>query len=166
MSLGSLKVIRDRCDDIADCWIWVQGVNSAGYPQAYHLGRTVLVRRHAFALRHGYSPDPRYRAIHMACGERLCCNPRHMADITRSQSLEAAYAAGRRQSPTERMRRALAQARHVDGLAHARRIRADQRSAPAVAAELGCSVSLIHKIRQGSIWPDRWPQSTAFAMAA
>lgn len=71
------KDLKDRSDEVGDCWIWNQGTSNTGYPQmkVYGCG-CKLVRRLAAELA-GKTPAPR-QPVDTTCGEKLCVNPDHM----------------------------------------------------------------------------------------
>lgn len=170
MSLPNLKTIHDRCHDEGECWIWAQRVNSGGHPCACHNGKSMLVRRRAFELNKGYLPDSRTMAIVNTCDNRLCCNPKHLHAITRSKLVKRSYKTTR-SAPLEygaRLRARIQQGGTKLNLDLARELRANERgeTAAQAAARLGCSESLVNKIRQGQIWRESAPNSSVFHRAA
>lgn len=170
MSLPNLKTIHDRCHDEGECWIWAQRLNSAGHPCACHNGKSTLVRRRAFELFKGYLPDPRTMAIVNTCDNRLCCNPKHLHAITRSKLVTRSYRKTRNVA-LEYGARVAARVRQGGtklNLQIARELRAnaEKETAAQAAARLGCSESLVNKIRLGQIWREAAPNASVFHQAA
>ena len=66
----------DQPDGEGGCWVWVGGVNGAGYPQLRVGGRVELAHRLAYIHAGGeYPPGMESRRI---CGVKLCVNPAHI----------------------------------------------------------------------------------------
>lgn len=73
--------IKNRCDELGDCWIWKQTTSSTGYPiMKVHGCGCQLVRRLSATLA-GKTPAPR-QPVDTTCGEKLCVNPDHMRPTT------------------------------------------------------------------------------------
>lgn len=72
----TLKLIHDRCADEGACWIWQQGVNSAGCPIARDAGSSsaVSVRRRVWELKHGERARRGFFIV-AKCRRRLCVSP-------------------------------------------------------------------------------------------
>ena len=93
----TLKTIHDRCTEEGECWIWSQGLNNTGYPMASIEGKPgSLVRRKAYELSGRTLKPSTYVAS--TCGEKRCCNPAHLVQMTKSQILKRCYSDGSRSS--------------------------------------------------------------------
>ena len=83
------KVIeRVRIPSDSDCWIW-QGPCSGsgrggGYGRMHLNGQTVSVHRVVYTHYYGYIPGK--KQIDHICGNRKCCNPRHLEMVTHKQN--------------------------------------------------------------------------------
>lgn len=103
----TLKTIRDRCEEVGDCWVWGQAVNSTGYPQATIGGKGGQPVRRVSVVLSGRRVGKGWRVV-SDCG-KLCCNPEHLKLKTFSQVLVTSYESGRRNSAADylgRFRRA------------------------------------------------------------
>lgn len=159
-----LKTIRDRCHDTGSCWIWGQGVNSQGYPQmringkSGQLVRRIVVRESGRVLRNGY-------VVMARCGDALCCSPKHLIQVTKSDRLRRCYESGFRSLPVEyfwRRERAIKQGLAKINMTIAREIRAREGTLVALAAEYGLSVSAIREIKHGRAWRESAIGSSVF----
>lgn len=94
-----LDLVRTRCDVDGDCWIWSNGVNSQGYPQASIEGYPQLVGRwvvnHMLAQA-GKKLLSSREVAYPRCQNKLCVSPLCVQKKTRSKLLEEAYANGSR----------------------------------------------------------------------
>ncbi len=88
----TLDYVRARCEEVGDCWLWKQGVQSKGYPQASINGKTGQSVRHFVytELMGKKAPASRKVCITSRCGSPLCLSPlcltvRRRADILRDQ---------------------------------------------------------------------------------
>jgi hypothetical protein len=151
----NLKTIRDRCTEDGDCWIWQQGVNSAGHPQARVYGKSEMVRRHAL-VESGKEPYGRYKRVTDTCGNRLCCNPAHLKWACQADIVRAAYRAGKRNTASEYLSRVCA----VQKTGFAKldwkraleiRARADEPTR-LLAKEYGVGVHCINNIKANRSW--------------
>lgn len=68
-----------------DCWNWRGGLDKDGYGHKFWNGKTVRSNRLALALSGVDVPDR--VPVLQTCGNKLCCNPKHMVltDWTTSQ---------------------------------------------------------------------------------
>jgi HNH endonuclease/Helix-turn-helix domain len=70
-----------------DCWDWMGHVDKTGYGHihvnvaAKGWDKTFLAHRVAYFIHYGTLPSPPLVVRHL-CGNRLCCNPNHLAEGT------------------------------------------------------------------------------------
>lgn len=65
------------------CLIWPFSCTTNGYGAALYRGRKVNASRVMCEMAHGEPPTLEYEAAHI-CGNRPCCNPRHLRWDTRA----------------------------------------------------------------------------------
>lgn len=68
-----------------DCFLWPHNVLSTGYPVVQNNGKRVRAHRLMCMLAHGEPPAPRMDCAH-SCGNKTCCNPRHLRWATRKEN--------------------------------------------------------------------------------
>ena len=149
------KDIRDRCEEVGECWIWQQGTTSNGYPQVKLRGRGVqLVRRIAAEIA-GKKLSPK-QPVETTCWEKLCVNPAHMRPTTRSAIGKQAAQRGAFSSPTRAAK--IAAARRASGVKlsdeQVDEIRESSDPGPLLAKKYGVHRSYIVKIRRGEVMRD------------
>ena len=134
----TLQTIRDRCEDVGDCWIWRQAVTPRGsYPiMRVRPGGCLYVRRVVVAL-DGRPAKPRQPVVATTCGEARCCNPAHLQATTVAAVAQHAAAQGKFSSLTRRAkvaahRRAAPGVKLTMEIAHT--IRASDETGPVLAA--------------------------------
>jgi len=94
----TLDYVRARCTEIGECWVWAQGVQSKGYPQASIDGKPgQSVRAYVFTHLMG-KPAPRTRrsCITTKCGNILCVSPDCLVLRTRAGIMREQWALGQR----------------------------------------------------------------------
>jgi hypothetical protein len=74
------------------CWHWLGSVNRAGYGQMTHKGKHYAAHRVAYELFFGSITK---RDVAHRCDERLCCNPAHLFQASRSENMQDAVAKSR-----------------------------------------------------------------------
>jgi hypothetical protein len=94
----TLDYVRARCDEIGECWIWNQGVQSKGYPQASIDGKPgQSVRAYVFTHLMGKrGPSTRRQCIATRCGQLRCLSPACLVMRTRSGIMREQWGAGDR----------------------------------------------------------------------
>ncbi len=168
MALPDLKTIKDRCQEVGECWIWMQYCTPGGYPTSYHNGKKANVRRRVYELSHPRMTDGTSRAISSTCGERLCCNPAHLTERSRSLIVKDSYRS--RNVATEYPARlaAVMSRAHIKitpELAKAIRLDPDKSHAQ-WAREIGCKPKTVARVRSGESWRFAAPNSSVFNMVA
>lgn len=152
-----IETIHARCDDVGECWIWRQGVNSAGSPSMYWQGRSATVRRLVYVARVGRAPRNDMLVV-AKCMQAHCVSPscaaemsraalqRHMVKIGRlnTAAQRVAQTAANRRKPTVKATPALA--------AEIRARRAAGEPGYRMAADYGLSPDHINKIARGDCW--------------
>ena len=66
------------------CWLWTGSVGSDGYGALKINGRSYRAHRLAVAFAQGSYPK---QAVLHLCGERLCCNPKHLREGTATENV-------------------------------------------------------------------------------
>lgn len=170
----TLKTVRDRCDDVGDCWIWTQALLK-GYPQATIDKRGgMLVRRWVYERAHG-PIEPGMRIV-ASCGSKLCCNPRHLSAVLPGAVLRKSWESGARSKALHaaRMRAEVRAGRRVPlapkiTQAIADQIRNDPRPTQEVVQEAvrvhGINQSHAYRIRRNEVWRDRRADASVFGLA-
>ena len=151
----TIKEIKDRCDEIGDCWIWKNSVGEYGYPIIRRNKQCLLVRRVVAEIK-GTPPNPRQPVV-TSCGDKRCCNPQHIELSTTKQVAKAAGKAGAfsqidRCAKIAKSRRSLPSAKLT--MEKAREIRTSDKSRKELAEEFGISLSLVKAVRAGTTWKE------------
>ena len=164
----TLQIIKSRCAEDGDCWIWQQSLNSMGYPQMCANGKPgQMVRRLAVQLS-GRVLKPGYRVVSICAGTK-CCNPDHLRLWTSGMVMERAYESGKRSTQAEYLKRrqhAVQQGITKLNMELARAIRADEGTHLEVARRLGVHKKTVYEVRRGNTWREAAPNSSVFAQSA
>lgn len=130
-----------------DCWPWVA---KARHPYGYGrmtAGRGVHLKAHqiAWSLKNG--PIPIGLLVLHSCDNPSCCNPSHLSVGTQKANMAGAKERGRSLAPPVHK----GEANHNSKLTNKQiaAIRADQRSAEAIAVDYGISSKTVYRIRWG-----------------
>lgn len=86
----SLDRLRDRCDEIGNCLLWRETVNSAGYPCASIDGKATMVRMWVYTGLMGKQLLGG-RQVTARCFNKRCCSPLCLFSATRKEILKRAY---------------------------------------------------------------------------
>jgi len=157
----TVKDLKDRSDEIGDCWIWNQGTSANGYPQMKPVGcGCKLVRRLAVELA-GKALAPR-QPVDTTCGEKLCVNPDHMRPTTPKAVGRRAAARGAFSTPSRGARISAARKAGRVKLTDEQvaQIRASDEPETTLGPRFGVNRSYIGRIRRGQ---DRKDYSNPFA---
>lgn len=73
----TLDIIRGRCEEVGECWMWQQGTANGHAPIARHNGKAVGVRRLVVELSTGKKVRRGWFVV-ARCWESKCCNPAHL----------------------------------------------------------------------------------------
>jgi len=79
---------------VGECWIWCAGQNGVGYGMINIRGKNELIHRYSYRLFVG--PLQEGMDIDHLCSVRLCCNPKHLEQVTRSENVKRSYARNRK----------------------------------------------------------------------
>lgn len=166
MSAWTLEDVLERCEVEGACWLWKQGLNSKGYPQARIDGAARLVASWVLGQRLGRP----LRAQHVAtstCGHRLCVSPECLVELSKGERLRLAYARGERVRARELRSRRESAVRlgwtKLD-MGKAREIRARrQESAVKLGQEFGVEPDTIRQIWRGVLWAEVVPAASVFS---
>lgn len=147
---SKLDLIRSRCIEDGQCWLWQGGCDGHGRPQIRHEGVVVYTRRLARQLRDG-KPVPAHLRVPNACGRKTCVSPEcsvigTVATVRKMAADRGSYLKANRnirQMQTKRARSAIDED-VVRGI----------RNAPGpcsrIADETGVSLSHVKAIRRGT----------------
>jgi hypothetical protein len=119
-----------------DCWQWLGGVNSLGYPSKTIGGKTTTGQRWMWQQLHGPLPDT--LKIRLTCGNRLCINPHHFEVTTMTDAQRAGANAVLTPADVQEIRR--------------HRKSRGPGIAEALARRCGCSVMTVRDIWRGDTW--------------
>jgi len=142
----TLDDMKDRCEEVGECWEWQRHINSANVPQINYMGQPQPARRLAWELANG--PVPSGKSIKYTCGNFRCINPAHSKPMLPADILLA-----NREGANEALRRAriAATKRRQMGVAPAvvAAVKSDSTTlARILAQDLGVSESLVYKLRK------------------
>ena len=146
--------LKDRSDEVGECWLWKQAVSKGGYPIMKVQGcGCQLVRRVAAKLA-GHELAPR-QPVATSCDEKLCVNPAHCKPSTIRAIAKKAGKAGAWSTPKRSAK--IAAAKRAKGkltAEQAAEIRASTESGPILAARFGIHKSMVNNIKCGDSWRD------------
>lgn len=151
----SLKDVRERCEEVGECWIWQRATDGLGYPIMKVDGAMRLVRR-VVVQASGRVLQPR-QPVGVRCDDRLCVHPEHVYPssvraIAKKAAKQGAFSKPTRGAKIAKAKRASSKAKLT--LEQAREIRASSDSGPVLALRYGVNKSLINRIRSGDAWRD------------
>jgi hypothetical protein len=148
-----LSDIEARCDVVGDCWLWKQGTNSEGVPQARTRGKSVLVRREVAFLSNKVQPPKGYFVV-SECQDRLCVAPKCVRVLAPWEYVRWLNDTGRLNTPAQAAAKAASAARRSALTNEAAREVHDQIRAGAdrgeVAESHGISRSWANRIAAGA----------------
>lgn len=142
-----LDMIRSRCDEVGECWIWKGALDGHGRPQKRHKGKTVYVRRLVRELVDG-QPVPADKVVPASCGCRQCVSPYCSSVTTTRQKAVMAAKRGVYNNPAKiaKMAMTIRSKSHIsDELVE--QIRSAEGPCSRIAAETNVSLSHVKAIR-------------------
>lgn len=71
--------------DGEQCLLWPFSLSGDGYGTSWVEGKVIRVHRYICQRSHGKPPSAKHEAAH-GCGQRACCNPKHLRWATRSEN--------------------------------------------------------------------------------
>lgn len=155
-----IALIKSRCDEVGECWIWNGALDGHGRPQKRHEGKTVYVRRLVRELADG-KPVPADKVVPASCGCKKCVSPKCSSITTTREKAVMAARRGVYSSPAKLARMVLtvrAKSHISDELVE--RIRASDGPCSRISAETKVSLSHVKAIRRLAA---RKPMSSPFA---
>lgn len=139
-----------RVDEASGCWVWIGQIIRAGYGNFNFAKRKFFAHRASWEIHNG--PIPEGLLICHHCDNPPCCNPGHLFLGTRSDNVQDAMAKGRMRwkgAPQPGTKNPMAKLTE----SQVREIKASTGPQKYVATAYGVSPALIHKIRDGHLWP-------------
>jgi hypothetical protein len=129
-----------------NCWIWLAGTKGGGYG-SFNVGSRKSERAHRVAWTIFNGPIPSDKCVLHKCDNRRCVKPQHLFLGTIGENNHDRHAKGR-DGDHRGVRNGRAKLKPEDVLV----ILESETSARSLAAQLGVSLNLIHKIRQRTLW--------------
>lgn len=148
--IQTLATVLARTDEVGECLEW-QGIMANATPQIRIDRKMRMVRR---VIREFQGKPPRAgNFLAASCGNPKCVRPEHIVERTPSQHMYVMAVNVEHNHPLRiaRLQKAAEDRRILDeqGLLM---ILTDGRTARELAAELGCSKSLVNKVRRGAAY--------------
>lgn len=134
-----------------DCLRWPFGYSGQGYGMMWRGDRVHPAHRLVCEDHHGAAPTDKHQAAH-GCGNRWCCNPRHLRWATRSQNEADKLKHGTHDRGERHVGSKYTEAQVMQ--LHNLRKTHSVRSA---ALLLGMNYSVAYKISRGESWPHTMP---------
>lgn len=125
-----------------ECWEWTARLKGKGYGHVSINKKHLASTRVAWFLTHGSDPHP-FHVLHK-CDNKKCCNPAHLFLGTNRQNIEDKIRKGRNGRKLDADRAFL-----IRRIAHQRIA-----SLTELAGIFGTSISVIWRIKNGTIWKD------------
>lgn len=170
MKSPTLKLLKDRCQEVGDMWLWDQMKNAHGVPIVHVNGRHESAYRVAYCLHHSLDLADLAGLVVWPKTEPGDINPAHLKAGTRAQLVAWQTKQGKfKKSPA-----ALA---NITAGSRARKtnkttpemialIRSSEEPATKLAPKLGLARSTVSKIRAGTLWSTVNPSASIFTMGA
>lgn len=148
-----LKLIRSRCTEEGECWLWDGCLDGHGRPQKRHNGKTVYVRRLVRELVDG--PVPASMVVAASCGTKRCVSPSCSCTVTHTKKAKMAATRGAYSNPAK-FAKMVASRRATSRITEemVRQIRLAPPPASRIAVEMNVSESHVKAIRRGSARKD------------
>lgn len=154
--IGPLKLserdLKTKSIEEGDCWIWMGGYSSTGYPVIRRFEQNITLRR-VIITELKNKPLRDDQPVRMTCQNKGCVNPDHAQPSTLSA---IAALAGKQGKFSGLMRCAaiatFARTRGKLDMEKADYIRASDKSPTELAKQFGISLKSIQKIRSGDAW--------------
>ena len=167
--IWTMNIVRSRCVEEGDCWLWQQACTSTGYPWACIDGRGQSVRTWVYTKGMG-KHLPSGHSVVARCRNRTCCSPLCLMGVSPGRRMEMTYADGSRSSPAESMRLHRQATRQGWTRLNADQVRevmalAGTMSAPAAGKLYGVSRSTVRDIWRGHTWQHVTRGATQFPTA-
>lgn len=134
-----LAAILARCDRTGACLVYRGWLGADGHALVRFHGSTTTAARAVYLIRTGKNPRE-VAAVRQTCGNRACCNFRHLVGATYKERAAAAKRATTYRPHTR-------QRKLTDD--DVRAIRADERALSVVALQHRVNESVVSRIRRG-----------------
>lgn len=164
----TLDIIRGRCEEIGDCWIWRHGCTNTGGPNVRHGAKSVMVRRLVLDLAGRPAPKGTF-VVAPKCLDRLCCNPDHLqalkpkpyAAFMNKHGFVNTLAHKAAQIAANRSRAKLS----MEKAAELRERIAAGEPAASIAADLHISREHVNRVARGGNWQPLVAGASVFSLA-
>lgn len=147
-----IERIRSRCEEVGECWEWQGALQKVSRtPVIRHSGNARCVRR---VIAEGQGHNIVDKVVTYKCGNKLCCNPDHLAVMTktalqkRTNKHHVRYMSLSRRQRVAEAKRATAKLTPQQVEA----IREDTRPQRAIAKAYGISQTTVSRIKRGEMW--------------
>jgi hypothetical protein len=171
MKQPTLKLLKDRCEEVGDMWLWKQMTNESGVPQVRaYCGPHVSAYRLSYCLAHGLKLSDLNGLVVWPTTEQGDINPKNLMAGTRASMI--AWRKDRGQ-----MAKSATAIANITAGSRARKtvkttpenialIRSSTLPARVLSEQTGLARSTISKIRAHTIWANVLPTASVFSMGA
>lgn len=161
---------RTELDDLRDCLVWKNGVNTAGAPMtSLERKNGVQVKTWAWRILRGPIPAGRY-LVPVVCGNARCCNMDHHKLLTGRQRNQWLARTGKLSTPARRRSSALnARARSPLTREIVDAMKAEYQAGHTqveIGRKYGVHHSTVHNVCRGKSWGTLAPGASVFALGA
>lgn len=168
MKQPTLKLLKDRCEEVGDMWLWKQMTNASGVPQVIAYGRHVSAYRIAYCLKHGLDLTDIHGLVIWPTTEQGDINPENLKCGTRQDMLAWRTERGQQAKSPSAIANMTASARARKSTKTTPEaisiIRSSTEPAHKLAEKLGLARSTVSKIRAHTLWADVLPKASIFSM--
>ena len=145
--IHTLESIMARTVEVGDCMEWQGHIRQDNVPYITVNRQYMAVRR--LILQLIGKPAKRGNFVGTTCGNQSCVNPEHIIERSRREHMRYAASMLDHNDPTIVVKQQRAVKRLLTP-EDVEKIRFDERSATAIAAEVGCCRQVVSRIRRGT----------------
>ena len=165
-----LALLASRTVEVGECCEWVGTVGATGYPVKRFMGHHMTVRRMAYCLHHGLTPDDiEGLTVWAKCNNRRCVSPHCMVLGLRGE-MQRTLGSDGRMAPTPARIAILTKTRRArsklpEGMDTAKAIRARRaagESKDVLAQEYGISKKTVNDILAMRTWAETLARASVF----